>query len=309
MTLVLAIDIGGTKVEAAVVDADGSVRQSTRTRRPTGRSVDPAALRIALREVIEHATADCADEIVAVGVGAAGPFDQGGSVIAPVNMPGLHGFPLAAETEVIVQAVIGRPLRVIAGHDGGCLALAESWLGAAAGAAASMSIVVSTGIGGGIVMDGVLLRGASGNAGHLGQTHVQEEELTLEEIASGPASVRWAQQQGWQGTDGEGLGAAAAAGDAIARRAIERSARAVGRALADAVTLLDLSVIAIGGGFSHVSPDYTDLVQGALRESIVLAPMRGARVVRSGLHGDGPLIGAAAIALQAAATPRAVASA
>ena len=84
----------------------------------------------------------------------------------------------------------------------------------------------------------------------------------------------------------------------IARAAIERSARAVGEALADAATLVDLDVVAIGGGFSRVSADYIDLVQKALTASAAHEYSRRTRVVRSGLGDEGPLIGAAALALR-----------
>ncbi|WP_230206502.1 ROK family protein [Microbacterium gorillae] len=299
--MVLAIDIGGTKVEAALVDQDGTVRAGSRVRRPTGRDIEPIAMRAALAEVITEATAAPGGEaVLAVGVGTAGPFRDAGGVIAPVNMPGLNGFRLAEEVAGIAARDLGRELPVRVGHDGSCLAVAEAWIGATAGSTASMSIVVSTGIGGGIVIDGVLIAGASGNAGHLGQTHISGEGLTLEEVASGPASVAWARARGWRGTSGEDLARDAAAGDETARAAIVRSARAVGAGLSDAITLLDLEVVSIGGGFSQAAPDYIELVQEGLAAAAVLDYARSARIVRSGLHGDGPLVGAAAIALRSA---------
>lgn len=297
-TFVLAIDLGGTKVEAAVVSDSGEVRESSRARHSTGRESTPESLRAALAHVISHASGDGAD-IAAIGIGAAGPFTAGGTQIAPVNMPGLHGFALPDAVAELAQEHLGRAVPVHLGHDGGCLALAEAWLGATAGLRASMSIVVSTGIGGGIVIDGGLIGGAGGNAGHLGQTHIASEHLTLEEIASGPASVAWAVGQGWNGRSGEDLARDAAAGDPIARAAIVRSARAVGEGLADAVTLLDLEAVAIGGGFSAASADYIAMVQESLRDRAVLGYAQQARVVPSGLHGSGPLIGAAALALRA----------
>jgi len=113
--------------------------------------------------------------------------------------------------------------------------------------------------------------------------------------------VAWARTQGWDGATGEELGRAAASGDPVARAAIERSARAVGRALADIATLVDVEVFAVGGGFSHVSDDYIDLVGAALQDAAMLSYPRSARVVRSGLGGDGPLIGAAALVLRPSA--------
>ncbi|WP_223172016.1 ROK family protein [Microbacterium sp. NIBRBAC000506063] len=194
-------------------------------------------------------------------------------------------------------SVLGREVPAVMGHDGGCLALAESWLGATQGATASLSMVVSTGIGGGFVSDGSYASGATGNAGHLGHVHTDGGAM-LEEVAAGPASVAWAQEQGWQGSSGEDLARSAAEGDAVARAAIERSARLVGHALADAATLLDLDVIAIGGGFSFVSDDYVDLVQHALVERAAHDYSRRTRVVRSALGDEGPLIGAAALLLR-----------
>lgn len=297
VSAVVAVDLGGTKIEAAIVMSDGTVLAESRTRRPTGPNLSPGDLRIALREVITE-VATHAPGAIAVGIGAAGPFRSGG-VIAPVNMPNVHGFQLRDETAAIAAEVFGRDLPTVLGHDGGALALAESWLGAAAGVSASMSMVVSTGIGGGIVMNGILLTGGAGNAGHIGQTFVPEERLTLEELASGPSSVRWAQSQGWTGTSGEALSSDAADGNEVARAAIVRSARLVGLGIASAVTLLDLELVAIGGGFSHVSDDYVDLVAATLREHAPLEGGKRTRVVRSALAGAGPIMGAAAMALAA----------
>ncbi|MFT4234647.1 MAG: ROK family protein, partial [Microbacterium sp.] len=115
---------------------------------------------------------------------------------------------------------------------------------------------------------------------------------------SGPSSVRWAQLAGWQGQAGEDLARSAERGDRIARDAIVRSAKTVGRALADAATLLDLDVVVISGGFSQVSDDYVDLVQAALADWAILPYAQRTRVVRSSLGGDGPIIGAAALVLR-----------
>ena len=269
----LAVDVGGTKLEAALVRADGSVVDGTRSRRATGPDATFGSLQAAIDEVVAHALAGLGpeDEFVGAGIGSA--------------------------VRSAAEAVCNAPVPTVFAHDGGCLALAEAWLGATRGAATSLSIVVSTGVGGGFVVGGRYLPGASGNAGHLGQVHATPE-LTVEQVASGPASVAWARTQGWTGAQGEDLARDAAAGDATARAAIQRSARTVGAALADASTLVDLEVVAIGGGFSRVSDDYIDLVQAALTETAQHDYSRRTRVVRSGLGDEGPLIGAAALVLQ-----------
>ncbi|WP_221583296.1 ROK family protein [Microbacterium sp. G2-8] len=301
--IALAVDLGGTKIEAGLVDEHGAVLIASRHRQPTGRDISPDGLRAAVSAVVGAALEQLprGAAFAGAGVGSAGPIDLGNGTIHPVNMPGVRGFALVEAVEDAAVAATGRTdLPVTLRHDGGCLALAESWLGAAAGTRASLSIVVSTGVGGGIVVGGVPIGGSTGNAGHLGQTHAAEHggELTLEEIASGPASVQWAQLAGWRGSTGEQLAEDARRSDRIAREAIVRSARAVGRALADASTLLDLEVIAISGGFSFASDDYVDLVEASLRDWAVLPYAQATRVVRSGLGPDGPLVGAAALALR-----------
>ena len=295
----LAVDVGGTKMEAALVAEDGALVEGSRSRRPTGRDATFASLDAAVTAIVEHALAALppSAELVGAGIGSAGPVDRTVGAIMPVNMPLARGYGLEQAVRDAASAVLGRDVAARLGHDGGALALAESWLGATQGAGASLSIVVSTGVGGGFVANGSYIPGATGNAGHLGQVR-REGGLTLEEIASGPASATWAQQQGWTGATGEDLARDAAAGDAVARAAIERSARAVGEALADAATLVDLDVVAIGGGFSRVSADYIDLVQQALTASAVHEYSRRTRVVRSGLGDEGPLIGAAALVLR-----------
>jgi len=295
----LAVDVGGTKMEAALVADDGALVAGSRSRRETGRAATAASLDDAVAEVVAHALSRLPvdADLVGAGIGSAGPVDRESGRIFPVNMPDAQGYALADAVARAASGILGRRIPAVFGHDGGALALAEAWLGATQQARASLSIVVSTGVGGGFVVNGAYVPGASGNAGHLGQVR-REGGLTLEEIASGPASAAWAQAQGWGGDRGEDLARDAAAGDATARAAIERSARAVGEALADAATLVDLDVIAIGGGFSRVSDDYIDLVQAALTASAAHAYSRAARVVRSGLGDEGPLIGAAAFALR-----------
>src|SRR5690606_21098774 len=115
------------------------------------------------------------------GVGSAGPIDLSAGAIVPVNMPQARGYGLAGAVRGAASAALGREVHTVFGHDGGALALAEAWLGATRGARSSLSIVVSTGVGGGFVVGGRYIAGASGNAGHLGQVR-REGGLTLEEI-------------------------------------------------------------------------------------------------------------------------------
>jgi glucokinase len=298
MTVALAIDLGGTKVEAALVRDDGRVLEHTRTRAATGasaaadRAVGAAAIAAAVRGCM---AAPEWGEVSAAGIGSAGPVDLGKGTIAPINLPSLRGFAITA----FVREATGLD-RVALRLDGTCIALAESWLGAARGVRNALVLVVSTGVGGGVIADGRLLSGASGNAGHLGQLVVDRvdgpvEAATVEGIAAGPRTAAWARSQGWRGETGEDLARAYREGDAVAVAAVGRSARAVGLGLVNASTLLDLELAVIGGGFADVAEDYPDLVAAAIEENAVNAYAAAIAVVRAELGGDAALVGAAAL--------------
>ncbi len=299
MSLALAIDLGGTKVEAALVDETGALLDGSRHRATTGAAAasDVSILARALDDVVGACrTHERWHEVTAAGIGSAGPIDLAAGTIAPINLPAAHGFGIvdAVRRASGLESVT---LRL----DGTCIALAEAWLGAARGIRNAIVFVVSTGVGGGIVSDGRLVAGRSGNAGHIGQVLVADIEggpaaATLEERASGPHIVRWAQSQGWNGETGEDLAAAYRAGDALAVAAVARSAHAVGAGLASAATLLDLELAVVGGGFSFVADDYPEQVEAAARAAAVNPYAQRLRVVRAALGGDAPLIGAAALA-------------
>lgn len=298
MTLALAIDLGGTKIEGALVDANGAIVEGSRHRTPTGAgaATDLTVLERGLTEVIDGCRAHPRwNEVVAAGIGAAGPIDITAGTIAPINLPAAHGFAIVAAVRT-ASGLDAVTLRL----DGTCIALAEAWRGAARGVRNAIVFVVSTGVGGGIVSDGRLVAGGSGNAGHLGQILVADIDgepaaSTLEQRASGPHTVAWARAQGWAGTTGEELAVSYRAGEDVAIAAVARSAHAVGVGLTSAATLLDLELAVVGGGFSFVADDYPDRIERVVRDSAVNAYAGRLKVVRAGLGGDAPLIGAGAL--------------
>lgn len=310
MSVALAVDLGGTKIEACLVDDDGGVVPDSRVRETTGPASDAVSLAAAVRSVVERALTALprSAEVVGIGVGSAGPVDAIRGTVAPLNLPAVEDFPLADHVRNAARP-FGVTPRVTLALDGQCIALAESWRGAGRGVRSMLGMVVSTGIGGGVVVDGRPLAGSTGNAGHIGQIEVAGYagadvgglDATVERIASGPNIVRWAQAQGWSGRSGEDLAAGYAAGDAVAIAAVRRSASAVGAAIASAAALLDVDLIVIGGGFSRVSPDYVDLVRASRDANAAFPFLARAGVVRAELGGDSPLIGAAALALRAPA--------
>jgi glucokinase len=287
---VLAVDFGGTKVEAALV-LDGKIVEGTRSRHETGPTRTAEELDAAVASVVRGALGSTSVE--RVGIGSAGPVDTLRGLASPLNVPAWRDHPLRALVESLVPGA-----EATLAIDGLAIALAEARYGAGIGSANVLGMVVSTGVGGGLVLDGRGISGASGNAGHIGHIQVSGYDDAcpcgrrgcLEAIASGPNSVRWANAQGWTGATGEDL---AASGDRIARAAIERSARATGLAIASASALVDLDVVAVGGGFSHSAPDYLDLVRAAADEGFGF--VRATRILPAALGGDAPLIGAAAL--------------
>lgn len=298
--LALAIDLGGTKVEAALVTAAGEVVHASAHRAPTGRERTRDQLADAVREVAASALASLtdADRLIGAGIGAAGPVDLASGTIAPLNLPAAHGLRIVATVSALTA---GAPVRLAL--DGTCIALAEHGFGAARGYRNALAMVVSTGVGGGLLIDGMPVAGRSGNAGHIGQIRLRSRpdgadssEGTLESIASGPATVAWARSRGWSGKTGEELSAAYASGDEVAVAAVRRSAGAVGEAIASVATLLDLDVAVVAGGFAQVADDYLDLVRASARANTAVDYARDVLIVPTGLDGRGPLIGAASLA-------------
>jgi glucokinase len=303
MTIAIAIDFGGTKIDGALVDATGRVLPGSRVRRPTGGSADKKSLEASLdgvlATVLQHIPAD--QDVVGAGIGCAGPVDIAGGTVSPLNVPAWIDYPLVDH----VTSVLGCE-RVTLRLDGLCIALAEHWVGSAKGHDNVMGMIVSTGIGGGLILNGMAIAGTSGNAGHIGHVEVAGFDDPcacggagcVEAIASGPSSVAWARSQGWSGETGEQLSAAYGDGDAIAIAAVERAGRALGQVIASATALNDLDVVAIGGGFSHVTPDLFTIIRRTIQSRSRFEFVKKVRVVPSALSGDGPLIGAAALVLQ-----------
>jgi glucokinase len=298
--LALAIDLGGTKVEAALVDAAGALIPGSRFRAPTGRLATSDELAESVGIVIAGAlsTVPTGAVLAGVGVGSAGPISIAAGLVSPLNLPVWRDYPLR---DLVVSLV--PPVPVVLRMDGQCIALAEHWVGAGQGVDNLMGMIVSTGIGGGLMLGGAIIPGPTGNAGHIGHVEVGGfDDICdcggigcVEGIASGPKTVRWARAQGWTGTTGEELGASYAAGDEIARAAVARSGRAIGQAIASATALVDLDLIAIGGGFSRVTPDLFGFINAAIAERTQFDFVTKAVAVPSALSDEGPLIGSGAL--------------
>jgi glucokinase len=306
VALVLALDVGGTKLAAAVVDQAGRIRGRSRVPSPTGS--DPEALYEALIACAAAALrgADTTpDELVGIGVASAGPMIWPSGEVSPLNMPAWRGFPLRKRLAEEFDAQ-----RVLIHNDAVGLAVGEHWKGAGTGTGNLLGITVSTGVGGGLILGGRLHHGKSGNAGHVGHVVVEQDGPAcacggrgcVEAIASGPNAVRNALADGWRPApgvtpDGIALAAAATSGDPVATRSLARAGRAVGVAIASCASLLDLEMAAIVGGFSQSGPLFWQPLQQAFATHAGLPFAAACRVVPGKLGAAAGLLGAAAFVL------------
>lgn len=295
MTLTLALDIGGTKIAAALVDADARLVHRAQLPTPDG---DAETVWEVVDKLLGEAMRTADGAATGVGVASAGPIDLPNGTVSPINIAEWQHFP------IVERVVAATRLPVRLGGDGLCMALGEQWCGAGRGAQFLLGMVVSTGVGGGLVLDGAPYDGRTGNAGHVGHVVVDPDggapctcggHGCVETIASGPSMVRWARRHGWDGTDAKALGEAAAQGDDVALKAFHRGARAVAAMIASVGAVCDLDLVVIGGGVAKSGTLLFGPLRAALTDYAGLEFLRGLRVVPAELGGDAGLVGAAAL--------------
>ncbi|HEY5025825.1 MAG TPA: ROK family protein [Acidimicrobiales bacterium] len=289
----LAIDIGGTKLAAGLVTRTGDLVAAHRAPTPhtddaeelfavlaglVGASLDEETG--ATRSVSEGAPMVC-------GVGCGGPMDIGRGTVSPLNIPAWRDFPLRTRLEEATGLVVA------VDNDAKAFALAEGWTGAARDRRDFLAMVVSTGVGGGVVIDNRLLDGASGNAGHVGHVIVEPDGRRCACGARGCLEA-----------EASGTAIAAITGKAPADappEVVTRTGCLVGRAVASVVSLLDIELVVVGGsvalGFG--APFFT-AANTELRARARLSFTAGAQIVPSGLGVSGPLVGAGALGWRAA---------
>ena len=295
--LTLTLDIGGTKIAAGLVDPSGALVH--RATRPTPKNQGAEQVWTVTRQMIAEEMQAAGGAIRAVGIGSAGPIDLPAGTVSPINIPCWRDFPLRDRVAAVAPGV---PVQ-LAG-DGVCMALGEHWRGAGRGAGFLLGMVVSTGVGGGLVLDGVPYHGRTGNAGHVGHVVVELDGQPcscgghgcVETVAAGPWMTRWALANGWAappGADAAALAEAADAGDAVAVRAFRRGATALAAMIASVGAVCDLDLVVVGGGVAKSGRTLFDPLSEALAGYASLDFIRGLRVVPAALGGDAGLIGAA----------------
>ncbi len=293
----LAIDVGGTKIAVGLVNDEGELVHHAQLPTPDG---DAEAIWAVVDSLVTEALAAAGGHVRGVGIASAGPIDLPSGTVSPINITAWQRFPIVER----VKGLVGAPARL--GGDGLCMALGERWRGAGRGAHFMLGMVVSTGIGGGLVLDGAPYDGRTGNAGHVGHVVVEPDGAPctcggrgcVETIASGPHIARWARENGWDAppdADAKELADAANAGDAVALRAFRRGATAVAATIASVGAVCDLDLVVIGGGVAKSGALLFDPLLEALAVHARLDFLRDLRVVPAELGGDAGLVGAAAL--------------
>jgi glucokinase len=295
--LTLALDIGGTKIAAGLVDENGTLVHQAKLPTP---DEDAEAVWTVVDTLITEALATAGGRVRGVGIASAGPIDLPSGTVSPINITAWQRFPIVDR----VSEVAGAPVRL--GGDGLCMALGERWRGAGRGAQFLLGMVVSTGVGGGLVLDGAPYDGRTGNAGHVGHVVVDPDggpcscggRGCVETIAAGPRMAQWARENGWDApieADAKELADAANEGNAVARRAFRRGATAVAAMIASVGAVCDLDLVVIGGGVAKSGSLLFDPLREALATYARLDFLRGLRVLPAELGGDAGLVGAAAL--------------
>lgn len=320
----LAIDIGGTKIAAGIVEPAGRIVAFGRVATPREldgdqlwRTLDALLARILGGPVggtgamagtgaagWSRGAGGIADGgIAGVGCGVGGPMEWPAGKVSPLNIPAWNSFPLR---DRLAGRFPGVPVRLH--NDANCMVAGEHWRGAGRGHQNMLGIVVSTGVGGGLVLDGKLIDGETGNAGHIGHAVVDPDngpechcggKGCLEAIAGAPGLTAWAQGNGWRpgsrGVTARELCDDAARGHRTALEALHRAGRALGLAISSATALCDLDVVALGGGLSQAGSLLLRPLEETLRRYARLEFTRDVRVVPAALGQDAGLIGAAAL--------------
>lgn len=321
--LVVGLDLGGTKMAAALVDHGGGLVGQVRSR-PTPAHEGPGAMLEAIASLVQDTieaglgTAPGPAAVVGVGIGTAGVVDVGaGRIVSSTDaITGWAGTDVAGSLAQRLEAGLGTGaghLPIHVENDVDAYAAGEAWLGAGRGVDCALVAAVGTGVGGALVLSGQARRGAhhvAGEIGHIPVADAQGERCTcgrpghLEAVAAGPQIHRRYLALGGdpRARDARDVEQRAEAGDALAQRVYRDSATALGRALAGATTLMDPDLIIISGGLARAG----DLWWRPLRQTFaeeVIEPLAGVRIVPALLGTTAPIIGAARGALRRAGLP------
>lgn len=294
MQYALAVDIGGTKATVASIDPAFNVIE--RFEISTGSSSN---LELALEEAANKVINSTNGNLIGVGIGSAGPLDLAKGTISPVNIPSWRPFNVVQFFRTITKNE-----NVVLHGDGMAVADAEHQLGAGRGSRNMLGMVVSTGVGGGLVLDGKLFAGASGNVSFFGHHSINHTGIKctcgrigcVEAYASGPSMVKRARQLGWGGESDDFISLAESArnGDETALKVIDEGAHALAVAIVNVAAINDLDLVVIGGGVSHAGDIYwSPLLRHLATEKGEISFLSEFKIKKAELLRDSGLLGAA----------------
>jgi fructokinase len=283
----IGVDLGGTKIEAIALDGDGEEILRRRVPSPRGSYAD--TLR-AIKHLVDdvEAAAGASAGTATVGVGIPGTISPATGLVKNANSIWLNGQPLAAD----LPALLGRPVRFA--NDANCFALSEATDGAGEGAAVVFGVIVGTGTGGGVVVNGRVLVGVNAIGGEWGHNPLpdpRDDERSgpacycgrrgcIEQFLSGPALSRDYSADGVAAVD---VAERARAGEPRAVEALARYVDRMARALGSIVNVVDPDVIVLGGGLSNIEQLYRDVPERWA--GYVFSDRVDTRLVRA-RHGD-----------------------
>jgi glucokinase len=294
---VLGLDIGGTKLAAGVVDDSGRVHSFLVT--PSEAARGPEEMLPRLFELGRRAVEESDLAIEAVGIGCGGPLDAAkGLLLSPPHLPGWRDVPVTA----LAEQVFGRPATLE--NDATAAAAAEHRYGAGVGVRNMIYLTLSTGVGGGIVVDGRLYRGAVGNGGELGHVtvdwHGREcrgcgRRGCLEAYVSGTSIAERSREAGLPYATAEEVAAAARTGDAPAVAVWDETVEALACGLTSIVNLFEPELVVVGGGVARAGEQLLGPARAWVLEH-AMGPAGGAvRIVAAALGDQVGVVGAAAI--------------
>lgn len=288
----LGIDLGGTKISALALDASGAVRARRRIEAPRGDYAATLSAICGLVQAIEGALLSPDAPRARVGVGIPGTISPATGLVKNANSTWLIGQPLDRD----LAAALDRPVRLA--NDADCFALSEACDGAAAGANPVFGVILGTGVGGGIVIDGRLVAGPNAIAGEWGHNPLPQptdaerpgpacycgRHGCIETFLSGPGLAHdYAENGGDEQADAAAVADRAERGEPAARAALERYLDRLARALGSVINLLDPERIVLGGGVGNLRALYDALPERL--PAYVFSDRVDTRVVPP-LHGD-----------------------
>lgn len=303
--MILGVDLGGTRIRAARLDDALTILERDETLTLGHEGPDAVIQRMIdlIRVVWPQDTA-----ITGIGVSSPGPLDPAtGVVLAPPNLPGWHHVPLAERLRDAFE------VPVYVGNDANVAVLAEVARGAARGCRHAIYVTLSTGIGGGVLIDGRLLLGHGGLAAEIGHMVmiIDDQTWRFEQVAAGPALARQARERIAQGADSvmmamvEGdlsrldskiVGQAAMQGDPLATAIVQRAGHIIGLGLTSLLHLFNPEILVIGGGVSKLGSLLFDPMREAMRKSVIYEGYTDRlRIEMAALGEDVSIIGAAAL--------------